>query len=517
MTTRSRGREQQQSSRSKSARSKLDGTGERLPSEGCRTRKRAKLDGISRRVSSESSSRKGKRSQGRLEKKAAKRNRREEEEEDGTCSSACSSPLREPYMPMEVERLPDGTERSKPIVDSEISDKYRAMQEDYYRKIARQMKMPMLVPHAPPNCLVNDPTLLHIREPARKIVLCAAQFVVGLSSSVGRKPLARCSGFWIDLDSEKRTGTIVTTAYLIRTKRPSLNAWLCKDEYASAPKVTVHLRGGTVAKGRLVYHQKHYNLAFVRVKMDPSIELPSYSDKVECAQDIFELGRNESVKLVINHGRVEYSNPTVYERYHHMYVQGPHQDREYDKGGPLIDLEGKVVGMIDSSPERSFIPSSVLLKCFHLWKNFGRIRRPHLGLKFSAISLLNPVLVEDIWIEHKIKDGLIVEEVSAGSPAEKCGIRVGDVVECFNGKCISTAVELENLLLSIVMNSGDGLNSDLDVQIQVYFPRRYLRRIKVLNVEVSEDAEFVARASHLVTSHGTSPSDEPRSDELYYG
>jgi hypothetical protein len=32
--------------------------------------------------------------------------------------------------------------------------------------------------------------------------------------------------------------------------------------------------------------------------------------------------------------------------------------------------------------------------------------------------------------------------VSAGSPAEICGIRVGDVVECFNGKCISTAVEV---------------------------------------------------------------------------
>jgi hypothetical protein len=52
------------------------------------------------------------------------------------------------------------------------------------------------------------------------------------------EPLARCSGFWIDLDSEKRTGTVVTTAHLIRTKRPSLDAWLCKDEYDSNVKVT---------------------------------------------------------------------------------------------------------------------------------------------------------------------------------------------------------------------------------------------------------------------------------------
>jgi hypothetical protein len=52
------------------------------------------------------------------------------------------------------------------------------------------------------------------------------------------EPLAWCSGFWIDLDSEKRTGTVVTTAHLIHTKRPSLDAWLGKDEFASDVKVS---------------------------------------------------------------------------------------------------------------------------------------------------------------------------------------------------------------------------------------------------------------------------------------
>jgi hypothetical protein len=51
--------------------------------------------------------------------------------------------------------------------------------------VARQMKMPMLCELTPPNCLVNDPTLLHIRESSKKIVLRAAQFIVGLSSSFG--------------------------------------------------------------------------------------------------------------------------------------------------------------------------------------------------------------------------------------------------------------------------------------------------------------------------------------------
>jgi hypothetical protein len=131
MTAPSKGHAQQRSSPSKSARNKLDGSSKRLPSEGCR--KRAKLDGISRLASSERSSKQGE------ERTVKKINRGEEEEEDGTCSSAVSSPLCEPCMPVEVERYPDGTIIRNPI-DSEVSSKYRKMQKDYYGKIGMRFE-----------------------------------------------------------------------------------------------------------------------------------------------------------------------------------------------------------------------------------------------------------------------------------------------------------------------------------------------------------------------------------------
>nr|CDM87046.1 unnamed protein product [Triticum aestivum] len=336
------------------------------------------------------------------------------------------------------------------------------------------MELPTLFEDMPPSCLVDDPTLLHIREPARKTVLRAAQFVVGVSSSIDGEPLARCSGFWIDFDNENKTGTVVTTALVIRTRHTSKGAWHCKDQYACDAKVYVDLRGYKgyiMAEGRLLYYQKHYNLAFFRVRVDSSVQLPSFSDKVKSAQDIFELGRDDCFNLLINHGRVEYSNPSRDERYHHMYIQGPQRDCMHDLGGPVIDLDGKVVGMIGSC-------------------SGGHIPRPHLRLKFNAISLLNPAHVEHILVECEIDEGLIVTEVCEDSPAEKCGIRNGDVIECLNGKRVSTTVELENMLLSIMENIGDNINSDLDLEIQVYFTRTELRRIKVLTVNVSEDGEY---------------------------
>jgi hypothetical protein len=40
-----------------------------------------------------------------------------------------------------------------------------------------------------------------------------------------------------------------------------------------------------------------------------------------------------------------------------------------------------------------------------------RIPRPHLGFKFFAIKLLDPLYIDKIVREHKIDDGLIVNEV----------------------------------------------------------------------------------------------------------
>uniref|UniRef100_A0ACD5W5H8 Uncharacterized protein n=1 Tax=Avena sativa TaxID=4498 RepID=A0ACD5W5H8_AVESA len=437
VTTRSRARAQQESQTARTELGEADGCGKRL-----------KLDGTSQRVSPE----KGKSILEHSSPAPAVSSpicslswgEDDDYDDDDDGSSAVSSPIRVPYKP---EGRYEG--------DSELVRAYR----EFSQKLERQIRLPTLRKDTPPNCLVDDPTLLHIREPARKTVLRAAQFVVGISSSVDGEPLARCSGFWIDFDNESRTGTVVTTALLICTKHKD-DAWFCKDQYASDAKVNVHLWGYIAAEGYLLYYQKHYNLAFFRVRVDPLVQLPSFSDKVKCAQDIFELGRDERCNLLINHGRVEYSNPSRDERYHHMYIQGQREYmHDYDMGGPVIDLDGNVVGMIGSSSRGSFIPSSILLKCFHLWRNFRSIPRPHLGLRFNAIGLLNPAHVEKILISCGIDEGLIVKE-------------------------------LENMLLSIMENRGDDLNSDLDLEMQVYCTRRDLRRIKVLTVNVSEDGDY---------------------------
>ncbi|EMS51105.1 hypothetical protein TRIUR3_01335 [Triticum urartu] len=75
------------------------------------------------------------------------------------------------------------------------------------------------------------------------------------------------------------------------------------------------------------------------------------------------------------------------------------------------------------------------------------IARPHLGMMFQAIKLLEPAHVDMLWRMYNIDHGLIVQEVSKGSNAEILGIQKGDVIESINGKPVSTTIELENTLM----------------------------------------------------------------------
>ncbi|KAM0899273.1 hypothetical protein ACQ4PT_021430 [Festuca glaucescens] len=401
-------------------------------------------------------------------------------------SSAPSSLLCEPY-------IPDDEEYNLELYEAFELEPLKIKFEE---KIGRQMQMPTLQNFMPISCLAMDPQLAPIRERGTNAVLSAAKFLLGLSSSIGGKPLLRCSGFWIDWDDESKTGTIFTTAHLIRSNNSEFDVWLGQDEYDPNAKVMVHLLDDTIVEAHLLYYQVHYDIALFSARVDSPVQFPSFNDRVQYAQEVFVLGRDEIFDLRITHGRVEYLNPDVFQRYHFMFSSKTDAN-QYDDGGLVIDLDGKVVGMVNISSLGSFIPCSILLKCLDLWRKYGHITRPHLGFKFLAIKFLDPLYIEKIWRKYNIDDGLIVNEVADGSNGEMLGIRRGDIISCFNGEQISTTVELENLLLDICKDF-DRTNQpsvEVDVVIKVFNTRKSRWRELHLTTNISEHGEVVARDS----------------------
>lgn len=102
-----------------------------------------------------------------------------------------------------------------------------------------------------------------------------------------------------------------------------------------------------------------------------------------------------------------------------------------------------------------------------------------------------------------ILSGYCDSYVSYGSPAEKLGILVGDVINCFNGERISTTVELENMLLSKCEDENNSLNSEVNVKLDVFHIRKSRWSDRTLTVKVSDDGEVVATGVTYPFGEGT--------------
>ncbi|CAO2201206.1 unnamed protein product [Urochloa humidicola] len=365
------------------------------------------------------------------------------------------------------------------------------------------------------------PSLVHpkvpnVHECAGKIVRGATKFVLGLSSHINGTLLRQCSGFLIDWSENSRSGTVFTSAHLICSNAP-FDEWSGEQVYVPDAEVRVHLDDDVAVKGQLMYYHEHYGFALIGVHMDrPPAMLASFSsEEVRLVQDVFVLGRDEKFYFQISNGRVNYAGPSLCQRYHYMYIKGG-ETPDCCTGGPVVDFDGVVMGM--QSHDSGFVPCSILSKCLHLWRRFGCVPRIHLGLKLSSIKFLGICpRSEKIYRMSDIVDtGLIVEEVSAGSVAEKQGIRKGDIVKSLNGRCVDTTTALENLLMGICIDhfdKGHGLDSSIDVTVGMFFTCGSAHGTTKLTAFASNDVEIFSKGTYTVFDNEEEHSTSTSSDE----
>jgi serine protease Do len=107
-----------------------------------------------------------------------------------------------------------------------------------------------------------------------------------------------------------------------------------------------------------------------------------------------------------------------------------------NSGGPLINSSGQAIGVntavSESGQNLGFaIPINVVKE---LITNFnqsgGKIERPYLGIRYQMIDKQNAIL-------NKIPQGAYVREVIKGSPAEKAGIQMGDVITSIDNQAVT--------------------------------------------------------------------------------
>jgi serine protease Do len=123
-----------------------------------------------------------------------------------------------------------------------------------------------------------------------------------------------------------------------------------------------------------------------------------------------------------------------------------------NSGGALVDTEGRLLGINTAIFTRTggsqgvgfAIPSNLARDVMRSLREKGRVVRGYIG---TSVQTLTPELAD----AFKLKEltGALVGEVSPKSPAEKAGIKSGDVITSVNGKKIGDARELRLMIGSM--------------------------------------------------------------------
>ncbi len=120
-----------------------------------------------------------------------------------------------------------------------------------------------------------------------------------------------------------------------------------------------------------------------------------------------------------------------------------------NSGGPLINLDGEVVGINSAIATQSggfqgigfAVPINLAKNIMEQLKKNGKVIRGFLGV---YIQDLTPAMADAMKL--KISEGAIIADVQKGGPADKAGIKAGDIVTEFNGEKITDSAHLKNLV-----------------------------------------------------------------------
>lgn len=217
-----------------------------------------------------------------------------------------------------------------------------------------------------------------------------------------------------------------------------------------ADEVTVTLLDKEDYKAKVVGTDPKTDIALIKIQ--PGKKLPYVrlgdSDRLQIGEWVvaignpFGLGHTVTAGIVSAKGRVIGSGP------YDDFIQTDASINPGNSGGPLFNLQGEVVGIntaiIQGGQGIGFAtPIQMAKSVLGQLKEKGKVTRGWLGV---YIQMLTPDMAESLNVPEG--KGALVADVTKGGPAEKAGIRSGDVIVRFDGQEVEDQHELPQIVAS---------------------------------------------------------------------
>jgi len=207
---------------------------------------------------------------------------------------------------------------------------------------------------------------------------------------------------------------------------------------AGAQSITVTLHDGTVLPATVVGHDSRMDLALLRVH--PSAPLPAVafgnSDTARVGDWVLAIGNPFGLGGTVTAGIVSARGRNLDEGPYDDFIQTDAPINRGNSGGPLFDMQGQVIGINTAifSPSGGSIgigfaiPSNLAAPVLSQLRRYGHARRGWLGVRVQEVT---PDIAASLGL--KPPSGALVAGITAGGPADKAGLKTGDVILSFAG------------------------------------------------------------------------------------
>lgn len=231
------------------------------------------------------------------------------------------------------------------------------------------------------------------------------------------------SGFIID-----REGFVLTNHHVIE----------------AADRITVTLADGRSFRAEVVGRDPAIDVALLRIPGGRDLpEAPlGNSDELRVGEWVCAIGNPLGYVHSVTVGVVSFIGRKLFDPSLDDYIQTDAAINFGNSGGPLINTRGEVIGINSAISSRASnigfaVPINQAVGILPQLKAHGRVSRGYMGVLLTDVT---PALQRSLGLSPA--RGALVQDVTAGSPAERAGLHVYDVIVEVEGQEVATNEEL---------------------------------------------------------------------------
>ena len=258
-----------------------------------------------------------------------------------------------------------------------------------------------------------------------------------------RKASSLGSGFIIN-----KNGTIITNNHVID----------------GAEDIVVKV-GDKEYKAKVLGADPYSDLAVLKIDTNEKFTPVKFgnSDKARVGDWVVAIGNPFGLGGTVTSGIISARNRDINLTRYDDFIQTDASINKGNSGGPLFNLNGDVIGINTAiiAPGQTgsigigfAIPSNAASNVINQLIKYGETKRGWLGVRIQQVTK-EIAEVEEL----KTTEGALVASVGEKSPAEKAGLKAGDIILKFNGKKIDTMRALPKL----VSNTEVGKTVELEI------------------------------------------------------